>query len=150
MAYMEIILSEDILGRKSGEILRVRAGFGRNYLIPKGLAVEATLKNKSRLEHDKRVIAARRSKVVKTAEDLKAKIEQLTVSIPKRVGEGDKLFGSVTAKDLQSALMAQGLELDRKAFVLDEPIKTAGVHQVSCRLAHSVSASLKVWVISED
>ncbi|MBU1244188.1 50S ribosomal protein L9 [Myxococcota bacterium] len=150
MAYMEIIISEDILGKKTGEVVRVRAGYGRNYLIPMGLAVEATLKNKARMEHEKRVVSSRRAKLVKTAEDLKARLEAMTLSIPKRTGEGDKLYGSVTTKELQAALEAQGLTVDRKIFVMSETIKTTGVHQVTCRLTQSVTASLKVWVISEN
>ncbi len=150
MAYMEIILSEDILGKKTGDVVRVRAGYGRNYLIPLGLAVEATVKNKARVEHDKRVVSARRAKLVKTAEDLKARLEALTLSIPKRTGDGERLFGSVTSKELVTALESQGLKVDRKIFVLDEPIKTTGVHQINCRLTQSVTASLKVWVISEN
>ena len=150
MAYMEIIISEDILGKKTGDVVRVRRGYGRNYLIPLGLAVEATPKNKSLMEHEKRVVSSRRAKLVKTAEDLKARIEAITLSIPKRTGEGEKLFGSVTSKDLQAALEAQGLTVDRKIFVIAEPIKSTGVHQIQCRLTQSVTASLKVWVISEN
>ena len=150
MAYMEIILSEDNLGKKTGDVVRVRAGYGRNYLIPMGLAVQATTKNKARVEHEKRVVSARRAKLVKTAEDLKARLEALTLSIPKRTGDGEKLFGSVTSKELQTALEAQGLKVDRKIFVLADPIKSTGVHQVTCRLTQSVTASLKVWVISEN
>jgi len=150
MAYMEIIISEDILGKKTGEVVRVRAGYGRNYLIPLGLAVEATPKNKSRMEHEKRVVSSRRAKLVKTAEDLKARLEGITLSIPKRTGDGEKLFGSVTTKDLQLALAAQGLTVERKIFMMADPIKSTGVHQVNCRLTQSVTASLKVWVISEN
>ncbi len=150
MAYMEIILSEDMFGKKAGEVVRVRAGYGRNYLIPKGMAVEATPKNKALMEHEKRVLLARRAKQIKTAEDMRARLEGISLQIAKRGGEGDRLYGSVTAKEIQAALEAQGLRVDRKTFVMPEPIKTTGVHEVKCRLAPSVEATLKVWVISEN
>lgn len=150
MAYMEIILSEDMFGKKAGEVVRVRAGYGRNYLIPKGMAVEATPKNKALMEHEKRVLMARRAKQIKTAEDLRARLEGISLQIAKHVGDGDRLYGSVTAKEIQAALEAQGLSVDRKAFIIPEPIKTAGVHEVKCRLAPSVEATIKVWVISEN
>lgn len=150
MAYMEIILSEDMMGKKAGEVVRVRAGYGRNYLIPRGMAVEATPKNKALMEHEKRVLMARRAKQIKTAEDLKARLEGISLQIAKRVGEGDKLYGSVTAKEIQAALEAQGISVDRKIFVMPEPIKSTGVHEIKCRLASSVEATLKLWVISEN
>jgi large subunit ribosomal protein L9 len=150
MAFMEIILKEDVanLG-KTGDMVKVKAGYGRNYLVPKGLASRATLKNKSRLEHEKRIIETRRGKLVKTAEDMRAKLETITLTITKKVGEGEKLYGSVTTKEISNALEAQGLNVSRKSFVLDDTIKTLGVHNIIVKLEQGISATLKVWVVSE-
>lgn len=150
MGFMEIILSDDVpnLGN-SGQIVRVRAGYGRNYLIPRGYAVLANKKNRAQLEHQQKVITARRSKMIKTAEDLKAKLEEITLTIQKKVGENEKLFGSVTPKEIVDALDRQGLRVDRKNIHLDEPLKTLGVHTINVKLDSEVHAALKVWVVSE-
>ena len=151
MAYMEVILRDDMpnLG-KSGDLVRVKAGYGRNYLIPKGIAILATKRNKAQMEHEKRVIAVRRAKQIKTAEDLKAKLEELTVSISKKVGKDDKLFGSVTVKEIADYLGNQGFSIDRKALKLEHPIKELGVHNIPVKLDNEVEATLKVWVVNEE
>ena len=151
MAYMDVILRDDVpkLG-KSGQLVRVRSGFGRHYLVPKGIAVLATKKNKARMDHEQRVIALRRGKLLKTAEDLKARLEGMTVTISKRVGENEKLYGSVTNKEIAAALASQGVALDRKTIRMDEPLKTVGVHNLTVELDPEVQASLKVWVVSEE
>ena len=151
MGYMTIILTEDIenLG-KAGDVVRVRAGYGRNYLIPKGLALQATERNRKRLEHERQVIARRREKMIKTVEEMKARLEELTVTIPKKAGEGEKLYGSVTNKEIAQALASQGIEMDRKAIHIEEPIKSLGIHTVTVKLPHSLTASLKVWVVPEE
>ncbi|MBN2723002.1 MAG: 50S ribosomal protein L9 [Deltaproteobacteria bacterium] len=150
MGFMEIILRDDVsnLG-KSGDILKVRNGYGRNYLVPKGLAIVATKKNKAKLEHDRQVITARRSKLIKTSEDMKARLEELTITIQKKVGESDKLFGSVTQREVIEALGSQGVTLNKKSLLMDEPLKTLGVHSISVKLDAEVEATLKVWVVSE-
>ena len=148
---MQVILREDVakLGQ-TGDLVTVRDGYGRNYLIPRGLAVLATPRNVKRLEHDKRVIAQREAKLLRKAESVKSKLEGMSVNIPKQVGEEDKLFGSVTARDIAEALAAQGVEIDRRTIQLDEPIKTLGVHEVVVRLARSLTATLKVWVVAAE
>jgi large subunit ribosomal protein L9 len=147
---MQVILSEDVphLG-KTGDIVVVKEGYGRNYLIPQGLAVIASPKNKAKLEHDRSVIAAREAKLMRTAEAVKARIEGASVNIAKQVGEGDKLFGSVTAKEIAEELSAQGIEVDRKRIQLPENIRSLGEHQVSISLGQQMSASLKVWVVAK-
>ena len=150
MAFMEIILRDDVphLG-KSGELVRVKAGYGRNYLLPKGFAIKATKKNKSRMEHERAVIAVRRSKLVKTAEDLKNKLEELTLTVAKKVGDNDKLFGSVTPKDIAALIKNSGYDVERKTIHFEEPIKSLGVHKGLVDLGNDVKAELKIWVVSE-
>jgi large subunit ribosomal protein L9 len=147
---MQIILREDVpnLGR-TGEIVNVRNGFGRNYLIPRGLAVLASTGNRQQLEHEKRLITARERKRLATAAALKSRIEELSLNIPKQVGAEDRLFGSVTSKEIADRLAEQGVTIDRKSIHLPEPIKSLGVHTVQVKLASDVSAKLKVWVVAE-
>ncbi|MBU1239752.1 50S ribosomal protein L9 [Myxococcota bacterium] len=150
MAFMEIILRDDVqhLG-KSGDAVKVKAGYGRNYLLPKGLAIKATKKNKSRLDHDRKVISIRRAKYVKTAEDLKVKLEELTFTIAKKVGENEKLFGSVTQKEVAEIIENNGYSVEKKNIHFEDNIKTLGVHKGFCDLGNGVKAELKIWVVSE-
>jgi large subunit ribosomal protein L9 len=147
---MQVILREDVehLGR-TGEIVNVKNGYGRNYLIPRGLAVAANPKNVARLEHDKRVISAREIKLAKNAEALKAKIEGIEITIAKPVGDEDKLFGSVTTRDIAEAAAEKGVALDRKKLEIAEPIRTVGEHSVQVNLGREHSASIKVWVVAK-
>ena len=148
---MQVILTEDVtnLGR-SGELVNVKPGYGRNYLIPRGLAVLATPKNVARLEHEKRVIQTRAAKQVKTAQDLAGRIEGAQVNIARVVGEEDKLFGSVTGRDVADALAEQGIQVDHRKIHVAEPIKTLGMHEVPVKLASDVSATIKVWVVKKE
>lgn len=147
---MQLILSEDVehLGQ-IGDIVSVKSGYARNYLIPRGLATFANPKNVARLEHDKRVIAAREAKMMKNAEAIKAAIEALEVTIAKPVGGEDKLFGSVTTRDVAEAAAEKGVKIDRKKINIAEPIRTVGEHQVKVSLGREMSASLKVWVVAK-
>lgn len=148
---MQVILREDIpnLGR-TGQIVDVKRGYGRNYLLPRGLAVVATARNVGQLEHEKRVIGAREAKLMRNAQSLKAKLEGLSINIAMRVGEDDKLFGSVTNKDIAEALAQRDLRIDRKKIQLDEPIRSLGVHTVKVVLGREVGAELKVWVVAKE
>jgi large subunit ribosomal protein L9 len=148
---MRVILSESIdkLG-DAGEVVTVRDGFGRNYLLPRKLAVVATEKDVARFEHDKRVIAARTAKMVKELKAQADKLNQVSVSITAQVGEGDKLYGSVTSRDISEALKAQGVTIDSKKLGLAEPIKTLGMTEVPIKLGSNVTATIKVWVVKKD
>lgn len=150
MEKIQVILKEDVanLG-KSGEVVAVKPGYGRNYLIPQGLAKLATKKNVATLEHEKRVIEARNVKLRKDAEANAAKVNGATVEIERQVGEGDKLFGSVTTRDIEEALAAQGMPVDRKKIVLAEPIKGLGHYTVDIKIARDVNAQIKVWVVAK-
>src|SRR5262245_57608766 len=119
MEKIQLILKEDVpnLGR-SGELVSVKPGYGRNFLIPQGLAMPATRKNVTRLEHERKVIELRASKLRKDAESVAARLSNVTIEIARQVGEGDKLFGSVTSRDIEEALAAQGATIDRKKIQL--------------------------------
>ncbi len=151
MDKIQVILTEDVanLG-KSGELVSVKPGYGRNYLIPQGLALAATKNNVSRIQHDKKVIEAKTAKSRKEAEDAAGKLSSVTVQIERSVGEGDKLFGSVTTKDIAEALAAQGHKIDKKTIHLADPIKALGQYTVDLRLASGVAASIKVWVVAKS
>jgi large subunit ribosomal protein L9 len=144
---MQVILTEDVanLG-KSGELVAVKPGYGRNYLIPQGLAVAATAKNVARVEHEKRIIEMRNAKLRKAATDAAAKLTGASVKLERQVGEGDKLFGSVTSKDIAEALAAQGHKVDKKQILLAEPIKALGEYTVDVKLGRDVASQVKVTV----
>lgn len=148
---MQVILREDIpkLGN-SGDIINVSDGYGRNYLVPRGLAVAASAKNVKQLDHQKRVISQRDAKLLRTNQALKAKVEGLSINVAKQVGSDDKLFGSVTTKDIAEAMKERGIEIDRKKIHLAEPIRSLGVHTVSIEFGGGVNAALKVWVVASE
>lgn len=148
---MRVILREDVdhLGT-AGEIVNVKPGYGRNYLFPNGLALPATEGDVKRIEHEKRVIAARNAKLLKELEGQAGKIQSLSVSIKQAVGEGDRLYGSVTSRDIAEALEAQGVKIDSRKIDLPEPIKTLGMTEVAVKLGKGVAANLKVWVVKKE
>jgi len=148
---MQVILRDDLdnLG-KTGEVVNVKPGYARNYLFPRGLAVKATATDVSRVEHEKRVIAARASKLAKEAAAEADRLSQVSVSIARAVGEEDKLYGSVTSRDIAEALAAQGVTIDSRKLHLDEPIKTLGMVEVPVKLGRGVAASIKVWVVKKE
>jgi len=148
---MRIILRENLenLG-KAGEVVTVRPGYGRNYLLPSGLAVPATEKDEARMKHEQRVIAARVAKLAKEMQSEADRLSQVSVSLSRAVGEEDKLYGSVNNRDIAEALVEQGIKLDAKKILLVEPIKTLGMTEVAVKLGHEVTAKLKVWVVKKE
>ena len=148
---MQVILREDMdnLG-KSGEVVSVKPGYGRNYLIPRGLAVVATEQDVARVAHEKRVIAARNAKLAKDLQSQADRVSQVSVSIPVAVGEEDKMYGSVTGRDIVEALQEKGVTIDAKKLDLPEPIKTLGLTEVPLKLGHGVTATIKVWVVKKE
>lgn len=148
---MKIILKENIdtLGR-IGDIVKVAPGYARNYLVPKGLAAEATLKNAKALEHTKRQLEYKRNKVLEQARHLAVRIEGTTLSLAHKAGEEGKLFGSVTNMELAEQLKAHGMEIDRKRIILAEPIKQVGEFTATVKLHPEVSATLKVTVTKAE
>ena len=147
--HINVVLTEDLtnLG-KSGELVRVRPGYARNYLIPRGLAISATAENVARIEHEKRVVEVRVAKQRGEAEQLSDKLKSVKITIERPVGEGDRLYGSVTSRDIEEALAAQGFAVDRRR-IQTEAIKSLGTHTVTIRLATSVSANVEVNVVKK-
>jgi len=146
-ATIQVILQHDVHNvGKSGELVKVRQGYARNFLIPRDLAVPATTAAVNRIAHEKAVAVAKAEKAKQGARDLASKIEGLTVTIARPVGEEDRLFGSVTSKDIHAAVKAKGFELDRKQMHLAEPIKALGTYEVPVKLLGDVTATIKVEV----
>jgi large subunit ribosomal protein L9 len=148
---MRIILREDMetLG-KAGEVVSVREGYWRNYLLPRGMAVPATEKDEARLAHEQRLIAARVAKLAKELQSEADRLSQVSVSVSRAVGEGDKLYGSVTSRDIAEALAEQGIKVDSKKIQLDEPLRNLGMSEVPIKLGHDTVAKIKVWVVKKE
>lgn len=144
--HIHVVLTEDLSNiGKSGELVRVRPGYARNYLVPRGLAINATAANVSRIEHEKKVVEAKNAKQKTEAELLATKLSAVKLIIERPVGEGDRLYGSVTSRDIEEALATQGYAVDRRRIVA-EPLKSLGTHSVTIRLATSVTATVEVTV----
>jgi len=145
---IHVVLQQDVqnLG-KSGDLVRVRPGYARNFLIPRGLAAPATAGNLARIEDLRQRARARAAKELTQAQETAKKLESVSVKIARAVGEENKMYGSVTSKDIEEAFGAIGVELDRKKIALDEPIKTLGLSEVPIKLHHDVIAKLRVEVV---
>ena len=147
---MKVILQKDHEGLgRIGDVVRVSDGFAFNFLLPRGIAVPADEGNVRQMEHLKRLTESKRKAQVEKARVEAERINGTAVSIKRVVGEDDKLFGSVTNRDIAEALAAEGIEIDKRRIVLDEPIKTIGVFSVPVRIHQDVEAKLKVYVIRE-
>lgn len=144
---MRIILREDVasLG-KSGDLVTVKDGYGRNYLLPQGLGMLATEHNVKQIEHQKKVIAARTAKLTKDAQTIADKLGSLTLKIARQAGEGGKLFGSVSTRDIEEAAAGLGVTIDRRKVVIADPIKLLGEYSVEVKMGQGVTAKLKVVV----
>ena len=147
---MKVILREDVekLG-KAGEVVKVADGYGRNFLIPKRLAVPADVRNLRTMEHDRRVIEARAKKARKSAESLAEKIAAVSLTLPARAGEEGKLFGAITSRDIALALEKAGIAVDRKLVQLAEPIKQLGDYRVKVKLGADIVPEIPVSVVPE-
>ena len=147
---MEVILREDVksLG-KAGDLVRVKPGYGRNYLLPSGLAYEATEGNKKRIAAETRARSTRAAAERTEAEARAAQLGAVELTLKGKAGEEGKLFGSVTASDIAEALAAKGFEVDRRRIELDQPIKSLGRHTVGVRLHADVRAEIRVDVVPE-
>ncbi len=145
---MNVILQQDVpnLG-KVGDIVRVKDGYGRNFLVPRGLAVIADNRNVRRLEHQKRMAAAQAAKVLAAAKAEAERLSSTAVTIRAQAGEEGKLFGAVTNRDIADALAAEDIHIDRRHIHLEEPIRNLGVFTIPVKLAREVEAQVKVYVI---
>jgi large subunit ribosomal protein L9 len=147
---MEIILRQaiDNLGH-AGDVVEVSSGYARNYLLPRGFAYLATPGNKKRIEQDRQRLEAAENDRRSKAQELAAKLEEVSLTFSARVGEEGKLFGSVTAADIAQQLEAQGLHVEKRMIDLHDPIRALGVYRVPVRLHADVKPEIKVWVIKQ-
>jgi large subunit ribosomal protein L9 len=147
---MKVILKSDVerLG-KTGDVVAVAAGYARNYLLPRGLALEATAHSVEQIEIEGKREEKARQRQAADAAALAQKLEQLSLTISKQAGESDKLFGTVTAMEIAEALVKEGHEIDKRKIELEEPIKTLGIYTIPVRLHTDVTAKVKVWVVKE-
>src|SRR5436309_14249641 len=150
MAHTQVLLREDIdnLGAR-GEIVRVKAGYARNYLLPRNLAVKATANNVRQIEGERAALVKREAKERSTAEAQADQLGSLTLSFERKVGEAGVLYGSVTSMDIAHALKEKGYEIDRRRIVLREPIKRFGTYNVPVRLHREVTVELPISVLGE-
>ncbi len=147
---MKVILRKDVetVG-KAGEIVEVKNGYARNYLIPQGLALEASKGNVKRFEQEKKSLELQKNREKKAAEKEAEKLNDTSITISVSVGEEDKLFGSVTSQDIANALEEKGFALDKRKILLDEPIKALGIYSIPIKLHPEVEAKVKVWVVKK-
>ena len=147
---MRIVLREDIekLGRR-GEVLDVAAGFARNFLLPKGKALPATDGNLKRVEQERRRYVVRQAKEKEEAAVVARRIAGLSCTVVRKVGENDQLYGSVTAADIAEYLAKEGVEIDKRRILLEEPIKALGIYTVPVKLHADVTGEVRVWVVKE-
>jgi len=147
---MKVILQKDIdkVGHV-GDIVNVSEGYARNYLLPKKLAVKAFENNLAQFEHQKKALQAKINKQKKDALSLAEKLNSYSCTISKKVGENDKIFGSVTSSDIEAALTKDGFDISKKNIIIEDPIKNLGVYTVSIKIAKAVDANIKVWVVAE-
>lgn len=148
---MEVVLMKDHdkLG-KALDVVPVKDGYARNFLIPSGIAVPATESNKKRVAEARKQNDVREEKRTKEARELAKKIEQIPCTIPVKVGEEDKIFGSVTAQEISDFLKKEGFDIGKHSVELDEPIKQLGVYNVTINIYKDATAKLKVWVVKEE
>lgn len=147
---INVILQQDVanLG-KTGELVRVRPGYARNYLLPNQLAAAATTSNVNRLEHERRQAGARNAKAKAAAQEIATKIAATPISLARKAGEEGKLFGSVTTKEIEAALADKGVTVDRRKIQLAEAIKTTGTYELPVKLGFDVTATIKVEVTAK-
>ncbi|HWP23321.1 MAG TPA: 50S ribosomal protein L9 [Candidatus Binatia bacterium] len=147
---MEVILKEDIANvGKIGDVVRVRDGYARNYLLPRGLVLVANKKNLKAFEHQKKIVADQKQKIQRQNQAVADQLSGVSLVIPMKVGEEGRLFGSVTNIQIEKALKAKGLNVERRKIHLAEPIKVAGDYEVPIRLSADVTVALKVSVVPE-
>jgi large subunit ribosomal protein L9 len=147
---MQIILNKDVQGLgEAGSMADVADGYARNYLIPRGLALEATPKNLKIFQHHQNKELEKLKKKKEEAEQIAGKIESLSLTIPAKTGEKERIFGSITTQDIATALENEGVKIDKKKILLEDSIKSLGIYTIPVKLHPEVSATLKFWVVKE-
>lgn len=147
---MKVILRESVsqLGHR-GDVVDVADGYARNYLLPKGLALPATLQNMKLLERERKTEETNLLKEEEKAEEMVSRLQKVSLTIRKKAGEQDVLFGSVTTAEIAEALKQEGLEIDRRKIIIEEPIKRLGLYSVKIKLHSEVMGEVKIWVVKE-
>lgn len=147
---MEVILSQNVdkIG-KAGAVVKVKDGFARNFLLPNKLAVPLNPSNLKKLEQEKARQALELERIKKESEGLKEKLENLSLTIPALAKEEDRLYGSISSQDIAKALKEEGFEIDKNIIMLDEPIKSLGIYEISVRLHAEVLTKIKVWIVKK-
>lgn len=147
---MEVILIQDTdkLGKK-GKVVKVKDGFARNFLIPNKLAIPATKVNLGKLEQEKKKDLLHSEKIKKECEEIKQKLEGLSLTLPVLVQEEEKFYGSIGANEIAHALKEDGLDIDKSFIILDEPIKSLGIYEVPIKLHPEVLAKVKIWIVKK-
>jgi large subunit ribosomal protein L9 len=147
---MKVILSKDVekIGRAT-EVLKVKDGFARNFLIPRGLAFAATAANLARLKQQEERNAQQQEKIKRQAEALKEKINNFSLTLPALVHEEESLYGSISAQEISAALKEEGFEISKDCILLEEPIKSLGIYEVPLKLHPQVSANIRIWVVKK-
>jgi large subunit ribosomal protein L9 len=147
---VQVVLTEDLPNvGNSGELVRVKAGYARNFLIPRGLAAMATKTSVQRVEHERRVAQARAVKQRAAAEEIAGKLKGTKLTLHAQVGEEQKLYGSITTRDIEAALVEKGFEIDRRKIIA-EPIKELGTHKIAIKIAAGVDAEIEVEVVARS
>jgi large subunit ribosomal protein L9 len=147
---MKVVLKDDIKNvGKMGQIVDVADGYARNYLVPRGLAVEANIKNLKSLEHEKKIIQEKAKRIKNSSQTLSDKISTMTLVIKAKAGDEGKLFGAVTSMDIAELLKNKGIEMDKKKISLDEPIKRLGSYSVNIKIHPEILTHLNIQVIEE-
>ena len=147
---MKVILKEDVQNLGSmGETVNVAEGYGRNFLLPKKLAIPATNSNVKMVEHEKKIIGKKKEKIAAQFSEIKSNLEKTEIIIPAKVGENEKIFGSITSMDIENKLKEAGFNIDRKIINLDNPIKELGIQTVKIKLSKDITAEIKVSVVPE-
>ena len=145
---MDVILLKDFEGLGSeGDIINVKPGFARNYLVPRGFALRASKRNMAVIEEKKHIREAQENRVEKSNKILAEKLTKTTLTIEVQVGEEERIFGSVTSQDIQGSLEDKGISIDRSAIMMDEPIKSLGIYNIPVKITAGLEADLKVYVI---
>lgn len=147
---MKLILNQDVkkLG-KIGEIVTVKDGYARNFLLPRGMAAVANTRNQAALDHQLKLLEKKKAVILADAKKQAAEIEKISVTVAKQVGEDEKIFGSVTTAELEALLLEEGVKVDKRDIHLSEEIKKVGVFSAEVALAAEVKASFKVWVVGQ-
>jgi len=147
---MELILKQDVAKvGKAGTVVKVRDGYGRNFLLRNGLALPLNSQNLKTLESEKQRKIAGAQKLKKEAEDLKNRLSGVSITIPALIQEEEKLYGSVASHDIAKALKDEGFEIDKNIIMLDEPIKSLGIYEIPVNLHPEVSVKIKVWIVKK-